>query len=147
MAIGLPWTVGYHVAALLQVATEHPYGFTEGADDLAAHALRNWERVPMEPFPARPRRGGVAVGAWIGWTLRLVLVHVPSRLAVLDGSMIAHGWHHLAWPVGAPFHDWWETPRRMLIARRLGTQPHEAATPVVAGLLGALVRQSRRFGA
>ena len=144
-AIALPWTVGYHWAALLQVVTEHPYGFEEGAKTLREHAARNWERVPMEPFPDRDPRGRVPWGAWIGWAARLAFVHVPSRLAVLDGTMIAHGWHHLAWPVGAPFHDWWETPRRMLVARHEGTLPRDAETPVVAGLLGALRRQAARY--
>ncbi len=145
MAIGLPWTVGYNVAALLQVLTEHPYGFSTGAETLAEHAERTWERVPIDPMPEPGLTGVKAIRAWAVWVARLAFLHVPSRLAVLDGSMIAHGFHHLAWPSGLAFNDWWETARRLLKARHEGTLPAEAASPVVWGLPEALRRQARRF--
>lgn len=145
MAIGLPWTVGYNIAALLQVVTEHPYAQSGPASDHVAHAARNWDRVPVDPLPAARLTGVAKVRAWTVFTARLLAFHLPARLAVLDGSMIGHAWHHMAWPTGHRFFDWWETPRRELEARRAGTLPREAATRVLFGLGEAIALQAQQF--
>ncbi len=145
MAIGLPWTVGYNIAALLQVVTEHPYAQSGAANDHAAHAARNWDRVPVDPLPASDLTGFAKARAWTVFTARLLALHIPARLAVLDSSMIAHAWHHMAWPTGHRFFDWWETPRRELEARRAGTLPRAAATRVLFGLGEAIALQAVQF--
>lgn len=145
MAIGLPWTIGYNVAALLQVSTEHPYAQETSAVTNAEHANRNWDRVPMEFLPDPALKGMAKLRAWASFVWRMAAIHVPSRLAVLDDSMIAHAWHHIAWPTGHRFNDWWETARRGLAARLSGQIPLDAAAPVVQGLPGALEAQQRRF--
>ncbi|GGF75307.1 hypothetical protein GCM10007301_38990 [Azorhizobium oxalatiphilum] len=145
MAIGLPWTVGYNIAALLQVVTEHPYAQKEGGKDHASHAARNWMRVPVELMPDPALKGLARLKAWTRWLVRMALIHVPTRLAVLDGPMIAHGWHHMAWPTGHAFSDWWETARRELEARHAGDLPPEAATRVLFGLPEAIGLQEIEF--
>lgn len=140
-AIVLPWTVLYQAAALLQVLTEHRYGYAEGARTLADYAQRTWERVPYEPMPAPGLKGAARVRAWARWTLRLAFIHLPTRLAVLDSTMIAHSYHHTAWPAGQPFDDWWATSERMIAARDENRLPPEAAADVVFGIDAALKLQ------
>ncbi|MFG2947045.1 fatty acid desaturase [Streptomyces adustus] len=44
------------------------------------------------PSPELPL--GRRVGAWTRWTLRLVLLHAPSRYLVLTGDTVVHDFHH-----------------------------------------------------
>lgn len=47
------------------------------------------DQVPSAALPA-----GMRFLAWTRWTLRLVLVHVPSRYLVLTGDTVVHDYHH-----------------------------------------------------
>ncbi|MBB3118011.1 fatty acid desaturase [Pseudoduganella violacea] len=107
LALWLPLILVYQMSALLQFSTEHmwllsaraPYG-TQG------YAQRCLGRFCGEMVPGcGGKPGGLA--AWLGWSSRLLLLHLPTRLCVLVGDLPAHDWHHLcgqvrhspeAWP-------------------------------------------------
>jgi hypothetical protein len=83
--------------------------------------------------------------AWSAWAAELMLVHVPSRLAVLDSSMIWHSFHHAAYLAGVPFDDWWNTGYRAIAARRDRTMAIDGAGEVIWGLPEAFRRQAARM--
>lgn len=140
----IPFGPGYQIASMLQVITEHPYGFSGPAKTLDELAERTWERIPYDPMPlvgsAAPLR------EWLLWSARLP-GHIASRLTVLDDTMIAHGYHHLAWPVGRPFEDWWNTSARFVEAYQTGALPAGFDGRIVWGLGEAIDRQAEHFEA
>jgi hypothetical protein len=144
-AILIPWTWGYQTAALLQVLTRHNYPHAAGARSLREYTARTWERIPWTPLPDAGLTGMSFVRRWSAWTAELILVHVPSRLAVLDSSMIWHSFHHTAYLSGVPFDDWWNTGYRATAARRDRTMTSEGAGEVICGLPEAFRRQAARM--
>ncbi|HYW16095.1 MAG TPA: fatty acid desaturase [Allosphingosinicella sp.] len=139
-AVFLPLGPGYQIATLLQLATIHPYGFATPADTLEAHAERTWTRIPYAPMPEE----GSGVAAWGRWAIR-ALGHAMARLAVLDDTMVAHDYHHLAWPIGEPFEDWWNTAIYWVDSYVAGRLPEGAESRVLWGLPQALQRQQEQF--
>ena len=51
-------------------------------------------RFVGEAAPSPDLTGIDAVYAWTGWSLRMSLVHLPLRLAVVPGDLPLHDWHH-----------------------------------------------------
>jgi hypothetical protein len=139
-AVFLPFGPGYNIASLAQLTTIHPYGFPAGAKTLAEYAQRTWERIPYTPMPAE----GADVAAWLRWSWSMV-GHVIARMTVLDGTMIPHGYHHLAWPVGREFDDWWNTAQYWSDAHAAGLLPAGAENRIVWGLTEAWERQQAHF--
>ncbi|MEM9422711.1 MAG: fatty acid desaturase [Pseudomonadota bacterium] len=140
----IPFGPGYQIASMLQVITEHPYGFADPATTLDELAARTWERIPYDPMPCMFSR--TPLRDWLYWGARLP-GHIASRLTVLDDTMIAHGYHHLAWPVGRPFEDWWNTAARFVEAFEAGALPEGADERIVWGLGEAITRQAAHFKA
>lgn len=141
VAVALPFGPLLNAAGLMQVVTEHPYG-GRPATDLESYAALTWERIPWTPMPKaaiteRPVE-------WAKWSNKLV-VHIAARLAILDDTMVGHGWHHLAWPSGRPFTDWWNTMARYVEAGQANEVPEGADDRIVEGLIEALARQCIHF--
>jgi hypothetical protein len=60
--------------------------------------------------------------------------------------MVAHSYHHLAWPVlNRPFTDWWNTNGRWVAAIDDPATPDDAIDRVLWGLGEALDRQQEQF--
>jgi hypothetical protein len=135
--IGLPWTIGYQTAAVLQSLTEHPYGFDHLAEDAQALSARSWQRYPYRPMPEPGLRGLTRLRAWAGWGVAIA-GHAVARMAIYDDTMVNHGFHHDAWPEDAAFLDYWNTDHRHAAWRRAHPEREEHA---VWGLPGALRRQ------
>lgn len=133
------WVPGYQIASLLQVLTIHTYGHTKPADTPEDYAERTHERIPYRLMPrsSNPLE-------WFRWSWSM-LGHVAARLTVLDSTMIAHGWHHLAWPTGNPFNDWWNTSLRMVNAYVEGKLPEGWEQRILWGLVPGLERQQANF--
>lgn len=95
LAVWLPLLVVYQMSALLQFTTEHMWLLSARAPEgMGGYAERCLGRFCGEMVPGADGQGATA-GAWLGWTARLLLLHIPARAAVLVGDMPAHDWHHL----------------------------------------------------
>ncbi len=135
------WGPGYHVASVIQLITEHTYGHARDAESLTEYSARVHGRIPYRPMPPR----GSRLRPWASWVWTN-LGHVAVRLSVLDSSMVAHSYHHLAWPVlNRPFTDWWNTNGRWVAAIDDPATPDDAIDRVLWGLGEALDRQQEQF--
>ena len=139
-AVLLPFGPGYHIATLAQLTTIHPYGYPEGAQTLDDYVERTWERIPYAPMPAK----GAGLAAWLRWSWSMT-GHAIARATVLDDTMIPHGFHHLAWPLGRPFDDWWNTAQYWVDAHNEGALPAGAENRTLWGLTEAWQRQQEHF--
>lgn len=131
------WVPGYQTASLVQLLTIHTYGHTKPADTLEDYAERTHERIP---YRLMPKSGGVR--EWLSWGWSM-LGHIAARLTVLDDTMIAHGWHHLAWPTGNSFNDWWNTSLGMVNAYFEGKLPPGKEQRIQMGIGPALDRHQK----
>lgn len=139
-AMFLPFGPGYHIATLAQLTTIHPYGYREGTKTLDEYAERTWDRIPYTPMPAKE----AGARAWLRWSWSM-MGHFVARASVLDDTMVAHAWHHTAWPVGRPFLDWWNTAQHWVDAHAAGVLPAGAEDRILWGLTEAWERQQTHF--
>ncbi len=83
----MPVSIGYNISALLQFLSEHMWfcaiqGRQERRKSLTVG------RFLMDPIPTRRVD-------WIVWWTRLVLLHIPARLAILVADLSQHDLHHI----------------------------------------------------
>ena len=112
----------YHIASLLQFVSEHKwlamyqpspydYGETLTMDLSPSHthkcmlARLTFGRFVGDGLPSRTMPLGSWCWAWGRWVLRLLLLHIPTRLCVLVGDLTVHDWHHRH-----PHGDWANAP-------------------------------------
>lgn len=104
IAVLLPLTVLYQICSLLHLVTEHAWVLREAGETVrSSHVNNSHGRFCGSPVPASTLRGTQRVRAWAYWGLIHLLVHLPARLLVVQGSLIVHDWHHRAgadrsWP-------------------------------------------------
>lgn len=84
-----PYTIGYQMSALLQFATEHLWGGDVPPGTRRAVALSQGRFCGEAP-----PEGGIT--AWSTWTMRMLTIHLLTRLAILPGSLPSHDAHHVA---------------------------------------------------
>lgn len=83
--------VGFPAAGLLQTAGRHHWGChldKLGTRERTARVCQG--RFLLDPYPSP----GAGVRARAVFWLRLVFYHLPVRLAVLNGDVQHHDWHH-----------------------------------------------------
>ena len=51
-------------------------------------------RFVGEPIPTHNLPPGQWLWAWGLWLIRLLALHIPTRLCVLPGDLCQHDWHH-----------------------------------------------------
>ena len=107
----------YHIAALLQFVTEHrwlqvpqpptPATGQETLERPPAHTTKlllgrlTFGRFVGDPLPSHTLPPRPWLYAWGRWGIRLLLLHIPTRLCVLVGDLCQHDWHHRH-----PHGDW-----------------------------------------
>jgi len=111
IAILVPMFLLYHVSALLQFLTEHAWNIAEGpVQDWDEYKRRCWSRFCGEAFPCQEQRGVmrslVHLAACVWWGVRMLIVHLPVRIACLVADLPVHDWHHLAHMAGQNARDW-----------------------------------------
>lgn len=112
IAVFVPMFLIYHVSALLQFLTEHAWNVAgESVGDWSGYADRCWGRFCGETFPLRAHdsnwRGYLSYVIRVsGWGARMLLLHLPVRMACLVSDLPAHDWHHLAHIAGQSSRDW-----------------------------------------
>ncbi|MRH93299.1 hypothetical protein GFY24_38790 [Nocardia sp. SYP-A9097] len=105
LAVLMPLVPLYHVAAFLQLLSEHAWTITSQSPTRSEYAERTWGRFFLEPLPEPDRAGFARITGWTHWALRVALIHLPSRFAVVIGDMVGHDLHHLH----PAYHDWTTT--------------------------------------
>ena len=106
LAVWLPLIVVYQMSALLQFATEHMWLLSaEAPVGMRGYAERCHGRFCGEMVPGGDGHSAT-VAAWLGWTARLLVLHLPARICVLVGDMPAHDWHHLCGQIRHSQGDW-----------------------------------------
>ncbi|HEY1107192.1 MAG TPA: hypothetical protein VGE76_01125, partial [Opitutaceae bacterium] len=97
LAFLLPVFPLYHVAGLLQLLTEHNWVRVgeniKGQKALTVRRLTN-ARFMGEAAPALPATSLAGARAWLRWTFRMLFLHLPARLFVVQGDLPAHDLHH-----------------------------------------------------
>lgn len=79
-----PLTFLYHISALCQICSEHLWG-AEGNIESKSHGRFCGETPPF----------GGNFPNWLGWTLKMLLYHLPVRVGVLsDPEICPHDHHH-----------------------------------------------------
>jgi hypothetical protein len=134
LAVVVPLVPLYHIAALLQLLSEHPWTITpEHVTSSQSYAERCWGRFFLEPLPPVGLNRIQRTVRWTVWAARVALIQLPSRFAVVVGDMPGHDLHHLH-----PNHDWTKT----LWARQeridTNTDPHGMKNREFANLAQAL---------
>ncbi|NOT50250.1 MAG: hypothetical protein HOP10_03125 [Chitinophagaceae bacterium] len=105
-AILFPLTYLYHIASLLQFASEHIWLHKTDADGKLSdkHPGKElFERIPFltvgrfsgSPIPDMKGVSMISKVLGIaGWAAKMLFVHLPIRLFVLPGDLPQHDWHH-----------------------------------------------------
>ncbi|MBP0607647.1 MULTISPECIES: fatty acid desaturase [Burkholderia] len=111
IAVLVPMFFIYHVSALLQFLTEHAWNIAgESVADWHEYASRCWGRFCGERFPLLASGSNysrfVHVLRVAGWVARMLVFHLPVRVACLVADLPAHDWHHLAHMAGQNSRDW-----------------------------------------
>ncbi|WP_060141843.1 fatty acid desaturase [Burkholderia ubonensis] len=112
VAVLAPMFFIYHVSALLQFLTEHAWNIAgEPVADWNDYASRCWGRFCGERFPVLASESNwrsrfAYVFRVAGWVARMLLLHLPVRVACLVSDLPAHDWHHLAHMAGQNSRDW-----------------------------------------
>lgn len=104
ISIALPLTVLYQICSLLHLVTEHAWVLRGAGQSVRdSHVGNSHARLCGSMLPASELTGFALLRAWTVWTLAHLLIHLPARLLIVQGSLIAHDWHHRAgadrgWP-------------------------------------------------
>ena len=104
ISIALPLTALYQICSLLHLVTEHAWVLrTAGQSVRDSHIGNSHARLCGSALPSLELSGFDLLRAWTVWTLAHLLIHLPARLLIVQGSLIAHDWHHRAgadrgWP-------------------------------------------------
>ncbi len=86
-----------------------------------------------EPAPGDDLTGARRAYAWVRWTLRMALIHFPSRYLVLTGDTVVHDYHH-RFPMSRQWADYLFARQRDLEAGHPGWTPYRE----VWGLIPAI---------
>ncbi|MGE6177995.1 hypothetical protein [Aeromonas salmonicida] len=89
----LPFVVFYQMTSLLHLLTEHVWIVRgEGESVRESHINNSLARFCGEICPKSfaPKY----IGHWAKWLAMHLLVHLPCRMLIVQGSLVCHDWHH-----------------------------------------------------
>ena len=106
VAVVVPMTYFYHMASLLQFASEHLWLNTVDETGRLPKTGHNKVLIPRSKRITNARFCGeplsiletdsalVTLGKTFIWVIKMVFFHLPARIFVLSGDLIVHDWHH-----------------------------------------------------
>lgn len=94
LAIVLPLVLVYQICSILHLVTEHVWVIRKAGETVrSSHVNNSLGRFCGEGTPT-----GTSVitltPMWLLWFVRHLLWHLPCRILFLQGSLVAHDWHH-----------------------------------------------------
>jgi fatty acid desaturase len=95
VSIVLPLTVLYQICSLLHLVTEHAWILRAGLETVRDSHIKNSHARFCGRMP--PVRGLSTTRWFVSWTIwwaEHLLIHLPARLPIVQGSLIVHDWHH-----------------------------------------------------
>ena len=93
LILALPYIFFYQIASLLHLLTEHVWLVRKQDESVRDSHINNClsrfcgEMCP-ESFAFKN------IGRWGKWMLMHLLVHLPARMLIVQGSLVCHDWHH-----------------------------------------------------
>ena len=97
IGIAIPMTVLYQVCSLLHLLTEHAWLLRTGNQTVRqSHVSNSHARFCGQELPSDELRGFRRLLSWSAWWMQHLLVHLPARLLIVQGSLVVHDWHHRA---------------------------------------------------
>ncbi|MFC0398249.1 fatty acid desaturase [Paraburkholderia rhizosphaerae] len=95
VSIALPLTTLYQICSLLHLITEHAWVLRVAGQSVRdSHIDNSHARFCGRMLPSPQLTAAASLYAWTTWTLEHLLIHLPARLLIVQGSLIAHDWHH-----------------------------------------------------
>ena len=145
----VPIVLLYNVSSCLRLASEHrwPDPAAEGASlsrKLYASYSAGIFLGDAAPLPAL--RGPAAAVAWTRWILRMLFIHLPSRLFVLVGDTPCHDFHHRH-PKARGWMNYAYERQKDLEAGAPGWPPYTEVWGLVPAINAALISLSQTYHA
>ncbi|MEM5345150.1 fatty acid desaturase [Paraburkholderia azotifigens] len=95
VSIGIPLTVIYQVCSLLHLVTEHAWVLRRDDERVReSHVKNSHGRFCGRMLPPVGVSGIQWFRAWVSWWAEHLLIHLPARLLIVQGSLVVHDWHH-----------------------------------------------------
>ena len=135
VAWALPLFFIFQISNVLRLCVEHtfPEKDVEVRRGRAYMAALSNAIFLGEPAPGDDLTGARRAYAWVRWTLRMALIHFPSRYLVLTGDTVVHDYHH-RFPMSREWADYLFARQRDLEAGHPGWTPYRE----VWGLIPAI---------
>ncbi|CAN0627831.1 protein of unknown function [Burkholderia multivorans] len=93
-AIVILMTIGYQICSLLHLVTEHAWVPRTDLERVReSHVKNSHGRWCGRMLPAKGLSGVTWIFASSTWWIEHVVIHLPARLLIVRGSLIAHDWH------------------------------------------------------
>lgn len=97
LGVLLPNVVLYQICSLLHLVTEHAWLLRTDQERVRdSHVNNSHARFCGRSLPDPQLKGSRWVLAWVSWWLEHLFVHLPTRLLIVQGSLVVHDWHHRA---------------------------------------------------
>lgn len=95
IAIIMPCTIIYQICSLLHLVTEHAWVLRQSEETVrTSHVKNSHARFCGGALPSKELRGIKRFSAWSSWWLLHFLLHLPTRMLIVQGSLVVHDWHH-----------------------------------------------------
>lgn len=97
IAIFLPVVILYQISSLLHLVTEHAWLVRQPGEKVRdSHVKNSHARFCGRALPKEDLKGIQWLKSWTHWWCEHIILHIPSRLLIVQGSLIVHDWHHRA---------------------------------------------------
>lgn len=89
----IPFVFVYQIASILHLITEHRWVIRNKNMPVRESHLNNClSKFCGERCPERLNFSNLHL--WLIWSLKHIFLHLPTRMLIVQGSLVCHDWHH-----------------------------------------------------